>query len=115
IQASNGKLYGTASSGGLNNVGTLFEFDIQAGTLTKLADFDDENTGRQIFSNVMQASNGKLYVVTNRGGLFDAGTLYEYDYTTEIFSKLVDFSSDTFGFGFTDLFDLNNGRLYGNC
>ena len=115
IQASNGKLYGTASSGGLNNVGTLFEFDIQAGTLTKLADFDDENTGRQIFSNVMQASNGKLYGVTNKGGLNDNGVLYEYDSTTEVFSKLFDFSSDTFGSGPTVLVEINNDVLYGTC
>src|SRR5690606_5121998 len=115
IQASNGKLYGTTSYSGLYNYGTLFEFDIQTGNLTKKADFDRENTGRQIFSNVMQASNGNLYGVTNRGGLFDAGTLYEYDYTTEVFSKLVDFSSDTFGFGPTVLVELNNGVLYGTC
>jgi uncharacterized repeat protein (TIGR03803 family) len=34
-----GKLYGLTSAGGANNVGVLFEFDLEARQLKKLADF----------------------------------------------------------------------------
>src|SRR5690554_3775758 len=114
ILALNGKLYGTTHSGGLYNFGTLFEFDIQTGNLTKKIDFDGVNTGRQSFSILMPASNGKLYGVTNRGGLSDWGVLYEYDYTTEVFLKLMDFGN-TFGKSPTVLVEVDNGVLYGSC
>src|SRR5690606_23975932 len=96
------------------NYGTLFEFDIQEGNLTKKIDFDGVNTGRQSFSILMQASNGKLYGVTNRGGLSDWGVLYEYDYATEVFSKLIDFD-DPLGKSPTVLVEVDNGVLYGSC
>src|SRR5690606_128877 len=80
----------------------------------KKIDFDGVNTGRQSFSILMPASNGKLYGVTNRGGLSDWGVLYEYDYTTEVFLKLMDFGN-TFGKSPTVLVEVDNGVLYGSC
>ena len=40
-QASNGKLYGVTSSGGLNNGGVAFSFDIMTDSLTVLKNFSD--------------------------------------------------------------------------
>jgi uncharacterized repeat protein (TIGR03803 family) len=46
VQSSNGKLYGTTAQGGVENVGVFFEYDIQAHTYTKKADFTGANGGR---------------------------------------------------------------------
>jgi uncharacterized repeat protein (TIGR03803 family) len=43
VQASDGKLYGTTSSGGANNAGTIFSYDISADTEITIASFDGTN------------------------------------------------------------------------
>jgi uncharacterized repeat protein (TIGR03803 family) len=44
-QGSNGKIYGTTFSGGVNNAGVAFSYDIITGTYTKLSDFNMTSTG----------------------------------------------------------------------
>ena len=39
IQASDGKLYGMTSQGGVNNIGVIFRYDPVTGAFTKLVDF----------------------------------------------------------------------------
>ncbi|HLV39965.1 MAG TPA: choice-of-anchor tandem repeat GloVer-containing protein, partial [Xanthomarina sp.] len=56
----NGVLYGTTDIGGVNNMGVLFSYNIITALYTKLHDFD-EQTGQRPKSQVIQASNGKLY------------------------------------------------------
>ena len=115
ILANNGKMYGTTLYGGLNNLGTLFEYNVATNTLTKKLDFDGVNMGNMIFANVIQASNGKLYGLTNRGGLNDLGVLYEYDYTTETFRKMIDFDGANYGRSPNILVEVENNVLYGTC
>lgn len=113
ILASNGKLYGTTLYGGINDLGTLFEYDIATNTLTKKLDFDGANMGMNVYANVIQAANGKLYGLTNRGGTNGVGVLYEYDYTTETFTKLLDFETVSSGIGPTIMVEVENNILYG--
>lgn len=113
ILAANGKLYGTTLNGGINNVGTLFEFNIATNTLTKKLDFDGSTMGMDIYANVVQASNGKLYGLTNRGGAIGYGVLFEYDYITETFTKLIDFDRFNNGSAPTILVEVENGIMYG--
>ncbi|WP_178986775.1 T9SS type A sorting domain-containing protein [Winogradskyella helgolandensis] len=113
ILASNGKLYGTTLYGGVNDLGTLFEYDIVTNTLTKKLEFDGANMGRNVYANVIQAANGKLYGLTNKGGANDAGVLYEYDYITETFINLFDFESVNSGFSPNILVEVEDNILYG--
>ena len=115
IIASNGKLYGTTLYGGTNDFGTLFEYNIASNTLTKKLDFDGTNMGRNIYGNVIEATNGKLYGVTNRGGIYDWGVLYEYNYTTEMYSKLIDFDDTTIGRSPSILLEVENNIFYGTA
>ena len=114
ILASNGKLYGTTLNGGLNDFGVLFEFDLTTNNLTKKLDFDGGKMGKNLYASVIQAANGNLYGVTNQGGT-NAGVLYEYDYTSEVFTKLIDFEAVTLGRGPTILVEVENNVLYGTC
>jgi uncharacterized repeat protein (TIGR03803 family) len=66
IQANDGNLYGTASSGGAYNVGTLFKITVD-GAFTKLHDFNTTD-GAYPVAALLQATDGKLYGTTAGGG-----------------------------------------------
>ncbi|MBL0071793.1 MAG: hypothetical protein IPP34_08255 [Bacteroidetes bacterium] len=42
VEAPNGNLYGLTSTGGANNSGTIFEFDLTTNTLFKRFDFGEQ-------------------------------------------------------------------------
>jgi len=114
IQASNGKLYGLAYGGGINNNGVLYEYDITADTLIKKVDFDGAAKGAFPWGSLMQANNGKLYGMTGGGGINYQGVLFEYDPNMNSFSKKVDFDKYYTGEKpFGALIQAINGKLYG--
>jgi uncharacterized repeat protein (TIGR03803 family) len=92
IQASNGKLYGMTSRGGLNDKGTIFEYDLTTGQLLSKYSFNGTN-GSSPISNLVESPNGKLYGLAKTGGLNDYGALFEYDQSLGIFNKKFDFNS----------------------
>ena len=115
-RASNGKFYGTAHSGGVNNGGVIYEFDQSTNTYTKLYDFVFVGTGgSNPYCGVTQASNGKLYGLTVNGGLNNDGTIYEFDLSTKTYTKLYDFD-DANGHPSADggeMIQASNGKFYG--
>ncbi|MBL7897001.1 MAG: hypothetical protein JNJ99_00610, partial [Crocinitomicaceae bacterium] len=91
IQANNGKLYGLMMTEGINNAGTIFEFDIDLGAFTKLADFTPAVTGENPRGTLIQGSNGKLYGMTQTGGSSDYGVIFEYDITGATLNPIHEF------------------------
>ena len=87
LEASNGKLYGMTCYGGSSGYGVLFEYDPASNTYTKKLDFDGTNNGRYPNGGLMQASNGKLYGMASSGGVNDYGVLFEYDPSTNAYTK----------------------------
>ncbi len=66
VQANNGNLYGTTSTGGTDDVGTVFQ--ITAGVrLTSLHSFDGTD-GNAPNVGLVQGTNGNLYGATYEGG-----------------------------------------------
>ncbi|RLD65632.1 MAG: hypothetical protein DRI84_06420 [Bacteroidetes bacterium] len=117
--ASNGKLYGLAQRGGANDVGTLFEFDPITDTVSVLFDFHN-TVGASSTGHSPKASpvcyNGKLYGVTQRGGLYNKGAIFEYNITTSQYTKIMDFDSTITGALPIGKFTIgNDGWLYGSC
>ncbi|MBL0072026.1 MAG: hypothetical protein IPP34_09535 [Bacteroidetes bacterium] len=113
LLASNGKLYGTTVVGGPSNGGVIFEFDIQTNTYTNKFSFNPLISGSYPQSNLIQASNGKIYGAAANGGLFGYGTLFEYDINTNTFTNKFDFSQ-TFGeIPVGGLFETPTGSLIG--
>ena len=106
LQASDGKLYGLTSGGGLpfNNcqcgdvgeAGVIFSYDISTATFTKLHDFG-LNTGIYPYASLIQAQDGKLYGMTTRGGFIDfrgdlgGGVIFSFDPSTSGYSVLLQF------------------------
>ncbi len=96
LQADNKKLYGLTKAAGINNMGTLFEYDIAQQQYTILVDFDGTNGKSPKSNNLIQASNGKLYGMTPEGGDYDGGVIFEYDLSSNTYTKLIDLH-DTLG------------------
>jgi len=91
VQADNGKLYGMLRFGGHHNGGILFEYDPATNIYTKKIHLDWDTTGIHPFGSLMKASNGKLYGMTLEGGVNGLGVLFEYDPSTGIATKKLDF------------------------
>lgn len=108
-QAPDGKLYGTAN-GGLNGSGVIYQYDIATNTFTKKVDFDENTTGKNIYSKLTLGNDNKLYSVTMSGGANNDGTLIKYDYTSNSLLKMVDFTD---GGSIGGLLNASNGKLYG--
>ena len=65
-------------------------------------------------STMIQHTNGNFYGVTDQGGAYGSQTLFEYNPTTGIYTKIKDFN-DTSGYGqASPLFLASNGKIYGH-
>lgn len=93
--ADDGLLYGLTPIGGTFGQGVLFSFDPDQGTYTKLHDFSGFGfgDGAQPKSDLIQASDGKLYGTTTYGGINDQGTIFEYDISASAYSVKHSFSA----------------------
>lgn len=114
VQATNGKLYGMASYGGANDgwFGTIFSFDATNNTFFKIFDFDSIK-GSNPQSDLIQASNGKLYGMAPYGGSKNCGTIFSLDPATNAVVKLYDFDSINGRTPFGKLMQASDGKLYG--
>jgi uncharacterized repeat protein (TIGR03803 family) len=111
--ASDGNLYGLTSSGGVNNWGTLFQYNPLTSVFTKKIDFNGTNGGMP-YGSLMQATDGKLYGLTSAGGTNSDGVLFQYDFNTNILITKFSFSGAISGKSPNgDLMQSSNGKLYG--
>ncbi len=120
VKAANGNLYGMTNAGGISSVGTIFEYDVTTNTLTKKLDFFfDPATGKGLngmvpASNFTLSGNGLLYSTTSQGGLAGGGVIFEYNISTNSYTKKIDFNSAPSGvYPFGGLVRAANGRFYG--
>lgn len=96
MMASNGKLYGIASSGGLNTYyGVIYSFDPATNIYTDVYDFDTI-LGYAPNAEFVQANDGRLYTVTGKVGTsVGAGRLLSFDPSDDSVHLL-----HTFGYGY---------------
>lgn len=107
IVASNGKVYGTTSSGGNNMTGTVYRVDIDGSNYTILRNLDDAVDGGFPVAGIIQASDGLLYGSTYAGGSGGGGgTLYKLNLDGSGFTVIRSFSVDNDGQGNSTLIDL---------
>ncbi len=112
--ASDGKMYGLANTGGVNDYGTIFQFDPTTSSFVKKFDFDGNAHGGNPLGTLIQAKNGKLYGLTSSGGKDDFGTLFEYDPVTSMFTKKLEFDgAGNGGYPYGSLLEATDGNLYG--
>lgn len=111
-KANDGNLYGVAEQGGNYNYGVIFKINPSNNSYTKLFDFDT-NDGIAPNAELIQATDNKLYGVTLAGGTNNAGTLYSFDITTNLFTKLHDFINATGEYPNSRVLQASDGNLYG--
>ncbi len=89
----NNTLWGLSQSGGVNNVGVVFEYNPVTNIFFKKADFSSTAIGNTSVTGVLAIFNGKLYGLAVRGGILDFGTCFEFDPATNILAKEFDFNN----------------------
>lgn len=114
LQASNGKLYGCTSNGGAANYGVIFSYDPVTNMLTNVKDFYFGD-GSHPLGNLVQASDGLIYGVTEAGGSNDFGVIFSFDPTTLTFTKLQDFDEKNGANPSGGLMQASDGKLYGSA
>jgi uncharacterized repeat protein (TIGR03803 family) len=103
MQASDGKLYGLTHVGGVGNEGVLYQYDPATSTYTKKIDFGAIGStgptyitaayGTNPEGALVQATDGKLYGMTNQGGSGSYGVLFQYDPVLDSVTKKLDFGA----------------------
>lgn len=76
LDGNDGFLYGTAKNGGSLDFGTIFRVRLSDGALTKLAQFDNVNSGREPLGGLIKVAN-RYYGVASGGGANDCGTVFK--------------------------------------
>jgi uncharacterized repeat protein (TIGR03803 family) len=77
IQNKKGVLYGTTSSGGINDGGAVFKLDPTTGKIKILHTFAGGTDGAVPHGGLVHGINGLLYGTTFLGGTFEEGTVFE--------------------------------------
>ncbi|HMI78923.1 MAG TPA: choice-of-anchor tandem repeat GloVer-containing protein [Ferruginibacter sp.] len=113
IQATNGLFYGMTEFGGVNERGVLFEYNPVSGIFLKRVEFAGSSNGAYPKGSLMQASDGMLYGMTSEGGTGGLGVIFQFNPTTNIYTKKIDFSTINGIYPYGDLVQAANGRLYG--
>ena len=86
LLGANGRLYGTTEGGGLNGLGTIFEFDLASDTLTVIHSFA-AGTGGRPTAGLIQVG-GQLYGTAFERGSGNAGTVFAFNPATGAASVL---------------------------
>lgn len=125
ILASNGLLYGHSESsydGTFTGYGKLFSYNPVTGVFDTITTWNG-NTGT-VESKLMQASNGKIYMISKNGGRYSKGSVMTYDITSGSIDTLhysrgwcpggepIPWTSDYEAATNNPLFEASNGKVY---
>lgn len=113
LQAANGLMYGMDYRGGTSVYGVLFSFNIHTQLYKVLHNFNTGN-GAYPYGSLIQATNGKLYGMTEYGGYYSGnGVIFSFDTSTNSYTDVLNFN-DTLGANpYGNLLQMPNGMLYG--
>ncbi len=90
VEADDGIFYGLTSEGGTNDCGTLFEYNLNSGTLIVRYNFSS-TWGKNPKGSLTIGTDGTLFGLTNSGGPNDKGVMFSFDPATNTYHRLVSF------------------------
>jgi uncharacterized repeat protein (TIGR03803 family) len=112
VQATNGKLYGMCTAGGLFNDGVIFSFDPSSSIYT-LVDNLGLTDASSPNGSLTQGIDGKLYGMTYAGGANNSGVVFSVDPLSSEYRKLKDLDYMSGDMPLGSLTEATNGTLYG--
>jgi uncharacterized repeat protein (TIGR03803 family) len=96
IQGADGALYGTTTTGGASNLGTIFKINGDGSGYTKLHAFTNSAPdGSTPSAPLIQGSDGALYGTTYYGGANNAGTVFKISTNGGQYTNLHSFPAAT--------------------
>ncbi len=110
--AGNGIYYGVTESGGINDLGSVFEFNSTSGSITIKNSFNGTN-GSQPEGALIAAGNGLYYGTTRRGGASNQGVVFEFDSTSGFITLKDSFNGTNGSSPITGLTPAGNSLYYG--
>jgi len=117
VQDSNGILYGMTYSGGTYTDGVVFCFNPANNSYYDLHDFNFTDGAEPYFGSLIQATNGILYGLTNKGGSgsIGYGVIFSLNPSDSVFQVLYNFDGTNGQYPYGSLMQAANGKLYGMC
>jgi uncharacterized repeat protein (TIGR03803 family) len=109
---SHGDLFGTSSSGGANNYGTVWEIHAGTSSITTLVSFDLSNGAFPLAGMILDA-HGNLFGTAAYGGANDDGTVWEIANGSSTLTTLASFNGTNGISPQADMLLGPNGDLYG--
>ena len=111
LTESNGKLWGTTSSGGAHGEGVIFSMEKDASNYKVVHDFSSSTDGNYAKADLYE-SNGKLWGTTPEGGINSFGIVFSIGLDGKNFNVEHNFEYNT---GVTPAGNLveSNGKLWG--
>ena len=113
LAGNNGLLYGMSFTGGTSNKGIIFKYNPTTNVYSKTLDFGGASNGRNPKGSLIQVVDGTIYGMTNLGGVNDLGVIFQYNATTDVYTKKVDLNSTNGTLPEGDLMQASDGMLYG--
>jgi uncharacterized repeat protein (TIGR03803 family) len=94
VLGKDGYLYGTTTTGGTNNLGTIYKILPNGTGYTVLWNFDGTPTGTMPSAGLTAATDGNFYGTAFEGGSLTAGTLFRFNPNTNVITVLHNFTKD---------------------
>ncbi|MEP1097758.1 MAG: choice-of-anchor tandem repeat GloVer-containing protein [Cyclobacteriaceae bacterium] len=92
IEASDGKLYGTASITSSDG-GMIFSYDIGSDVFAVEHSHGDDASGSTFKGTLVQVPSGNLVGMSEQGGVNGNGTIFEFDIVTKAYSVVNEFNN----------------------
>ena len=105
------KFWGMTEYGGADGIGTIFSTSATGDDFQSKHHFRIITPGAQPKFSELTEYNGKFYSVTNQGGISGSGVIFEWDPTTNVYTKKIDFLND--GQFPNGSLTLSGGKFYG--
>jgi len=115
IQAGDGLLYGMTTAGGAGNLGAIISFNPATDSETVLYSFSGVGSdGQYPYGSLIQAKDSLLYGLTQRGGAYDSGSVFSFNISTGVETKLYDLGHNgDAAYPYGALMQASDGLLYG--
>jgi uncharacterized repeat protein (TIGR03803 family) len=112
VMDGSGNLYGTASTGGAANTGTVFELTKGSGTITTLTTFTGAN-GAEPSAGLALDAGGNLYGTAYAGGSSGYGMVFELAHGSSTVTTLASFNATKGNLPQAGMIADANGNMYG--